>query len=231
MTGTEKLKKRMEEEESRLAVAAHSAAEQSRKSQSEADDEIKTAGVAASEASAADAKAKPYGKGLVDSIGGIWDSAYYAMTLALQAEIEAMVTKDNLTLEQATAKIRPNAGREVTEDGTLALATDLRLVRFPEDKPFWKKVQEVNAKGDQPQLSLLPRAVTNTVALMLEEAGQKAARAAVRMMIATAADPSGIAAAFDDPQLAEKLRANNGLGAGNTRGRARAEYPLASLFS
>ncbi|GAK65522.1 protease IV sppA [Moesziomyces antarcticus] len=231
LTGTEKLKKRMEEEESRLAVAAHSAAEQSRKSQSEADDEIKTAGVAASEASAADTAAKPYGKGLVDSIGGIWDSAYYAMTLALQAEIEAMVTKDNLTLEQATAKIRPSASREVTEDGTLALATDLRLVRFPEDKPFWKKVQEVNAKGDQPQLSLLPRAVTNTVALMLEEAGQKAARAAVRMMIATAADPSGIAAAFDDPQLAQKLRANNGLGGGNTRGRARAEYPLASLFS
>ena len=230
LTGAEKLKKRMEEEESRLAAAAHSAAEESRKSDSDA--EIKTDGVLASESgSAADAKTGPYGKGLVDSIGGIWDSAYYAMTLALQAEIEAMVTKDNLTLEQATAKIRPGADREVTEDGMLALATDLRLVRFPEEKPFWKKVQELNAKGDQPQLSLLPRAVTNTVATMLEEAGERAARAAVRMMIATAADPSGIAAAFDDPQLAEKLRANNGLGAGNTRGRARAEYPLASLFS
>ncbi|SPO27713.1 related to Signal peptide peptidase [Ustilago trichophora] len=230
LTSAEKLKKRMEEEESRLAAAAHSAAEESRKSDS--DGEIKTDGVLASEsANAADAKSGPYGKGLVDSIGGIWDSAYYAMTLALQAEIETMVTKDNLTLEQATAKIRPGADREVTEDGMLALATDLRLVRFPEDKPFWKRVQEMNAKGDQPQLSLLPRAVTNTVAMMLEEAGERAARAAVRMMIATAADPSGIAAAFDDPQLAEKLRANNGLGAGNTRGRARAEYPLASLFS
>lgn len=229
LTSGEKLKKRMEEEESRFAAAAHSAAEASRKTDS--DGEIKTDGVLASEsANAADAKTGPYGKGLVDSVGGIWDSAYYAMTLALQAEIEAMVTKDNLTLEQATAKIRPGAAREVTEDGMLALATDLRLVRFPEDKPFWKKVQEMNAKGDQPQLSLLPRAVTNTVAMMLEEAGERAARAAVRMMIATAADPSGIAAAFDDPQLAEKLRANNGLGAG-TRGRAKAEYPLASLFS
>ncbi|CDW94038.1 hypothetical protein [Sporisorium scitamineum] len=232
LTGVEKLKKRMEEEESRLAAAAHSAAEESQKHASDSDDEIKTPGVAASESGdAAQARLGPYGKGLVDSIGGIWDSAYYAMTLALQAEIESMVTKDNLTIEQATAKIRPGADRTVTDDGMLALSTDLRLVRFPEEKPFWKKVQELNAKGDQPQLSLLPRALTNTVAMMLEEAGERAARAAVRMMIATAADPSGIAAAFDDPQLAEKLRANNGLGAGNTRGRARAEYPLASLFS
>ncbi|SNX86015.1 related to Signal peptide peptidase [Melanopsichium pennsylvanicum] len=232
LTGAEKLKKRMEEEETRLAVAAHSAAEESRKSASDSDVEIKTEGVLAGESgSIPDSKIGPYGKGLVDSIGGIWDSAYYAMTLALQAEIEAMITKDNLTLDQATAKIRPGADREVTEDGMLALATDLRLVRFPEDKPFWKKVQEMNAKGDQPQLSLLPRAVTNTFALMLNEAGERAARAAVRMMIATAADPSGIAAAFDDPQLAERLRAKNGLGAGNTTGRARAEYPLASLFT
>ena len=232
LTGAEKLRKRMEEEESRLAVAAHSAAEESRQHASGSDEEIKTPGVSASEAKdVAEAELGPYGKGLVDSIGGIWDSAYYAMTLALQAEIESMVTKDGLTIEQATAKIRPGADREVTEDGMLALATDLRLVRFPEDKPFWKKVQELNAKGDQPQLSLLPRAVSNTVAMMLEEAGERAARAAVRMMIATAADPSGIAAAFDDPQLAQKLRVNNGLGAGNTRGRARAEYPLASMFS
>ncbi|CBQ73966.1 related to Signal peptide peptidase [Sporisorium reilianum SRZ2] len=232
LTGAEKLQKRMDEEASHLAAAAHSAAEQSRKHASDSDDEIKTPGVDASESGDANqAKLGPYGKGLIDSIGGIWDSAYVAMTLALQAEIESMVTQDNLTLEQATAKIRPGADRTVTDDGMLALSTDLRLVRFPEDKPFWKKVQELNAKGDQPQLSLLPRAVTNTVAMMLEEAGERAARAAVRMMIATAADPSGIAAAFDDPQLAQKLRANNGLGAGNTRGRARAEYPLASLFS
>lgn len=228
LTGAEKLKKRMEDEETRLAVAAHSAAEESHAK------ETKTAEALASEAltsSPANTKTGPYGKGLVDSIGGIWDSAYYAMTLALQAEIEAMVTKDNLTIEQATAKIRPGADREVTEDGMLALATDLRLVRFPEDKPFWKKVQEMNAKGDQPQLSLLPRVVGNTLSMMAEEAGERAARAAVRMMIATAADPSGIAAAFDDPQLAQKLRANNGLGAGRGQGRARAEYPLASLLS
>ncbi len=43
-------------------------------------------------------------------------------------------------------------------------------------------MQELNAKGDQPQLSLLPRAVSNTVALMMQEAGERAARAAVRMM-------------------------------------------------
>lgn len=228
LTGSEKLKKRMEEEESRLAVAAHSAAESSRHPPSDADGEIKSEAVASTESAT---KSGPYGKGLVDSIGGIWDSAYYAMTLALQAEIESMVTKDNLTLEQATAKIRPGADREVTDNGMLALATDLRLVRFPEEKPFWKKVQEMNAKGDQPQLSLLPRAVTSTLGLMMEEAGERAARAAVRWMIATAADPSGIAAAFDDPMLAQKLRANNGLGAGSTAGRAKAEYPLASLFS
>ncbi len=152
------------------------------------------------------------------------------MTLALQAEIESMVTKDNLTLEQATAKIRPNADREVTEDGMLALATDLRLVRFRRQTLLEEGAGD-ECQGRQPQLSLLPRVVGNTLGLMVEEAGEKAARAAVRMMIATAADPSGIAAAFDDSQLAERLRANNGLGAGNTRGRARAEYPLASLFS
>lgn len=232
LTDAEKIKKRIEEQESLLAVAAHSAAEQSRQHSSDNAEENEASDVSTRNSGATvQSKTGPYGKGLVDSIGGIWDSAYYAMALALQAEFEAMVTKDNLTIEQATAKIRPGADREVTDDGMLALATDLRLVRFPEDKPFWKKVQELNAKGDEPQLSLLPRAVSNTVAMMLQEAGERAAKAAVRMLIATAADPSGVAAAFDDPQLAEKLRASHGLGAGNSRGRARAEYPLASFFS
>ncbi|PWY98318.1 hypothetical protein BCV70DRAFT_213051 [Testicularia cyperi] len=236
LSGMQKLKKRLEEEETKLAVAAHSAAEESRATSSSGNDvegEIQSDGVAAS-AKLDRGQKGPYGKGLVDSIGGIWDSAFYAMTLALQAEIESMVTKDNLTLEQATARIRPGCDREVTEDGTLALATDLRLVRFPEDKPFWKRVQELNAKGDQPQLSILPRSVSNTVALLLEEAGNQAAKAAVRMMIATASDPNGIAAAFDDPQLAERIRMNNGAGWGNgnrSYGRARAEYPFASYFS
>lgn len=65
-----------------------------------------------------------------------------------------------------------------------------------------------------------------------EEAGNHAAKAAVRMMIATAADPNGIAAAFQDPQLAQTIRATNGIGWGSTtQGRARAEYALASWFS
>ena len=208
--------------ESQLAVAAHEAAEASRNGSRKA----ASSAVRVLEEEAAKKNLGPYGRGLVDSIGGIWDSAYYAMTIAMQKEIEELITKQGLTLEQATERIRPGCEREVGEDGTLSLATDLRLVRFPEEKPFWKKVKELNKKGDEPQLSLVPRSFSATLSVLAEEVAQKAARAALRMMVATAADPSGIAQAFDDRDLAERLRASTA-----SRGRARAEYPFAAYFS
>ncbi|PWN46870.1 hypothetical protein IE53DRAFT_286523 [Violaceomyces palustris] len=132
-----------EEFTNRLVAEAHKEAEESR-SEKEAGQKPPTSSQGQEdEAAALASKAKgdeeervvavgggekalgPFGKGLVDSIGGIWDSAYYAMTIALQAEIEEMITKQGLTIEQATATIRPGCQREVTEDGTLALATDL----------------------------------------------------------------------------------------------------------
>ena len=58
-----------------------------------------------------------YGNGLIDAIGGIWDSAYYAMTMTLTKELEELITKQNLTLEQAAAQLRPAWDRDVGEDG------------------------------------------------------------------------------------------------------------------
>ncbi|EPQ29850.1 uncharacterized protein PFL1_02523 [Pseudozyma flocculosa PF-1] len=194
-------------------------------------DEIRTAGVASTASDGTEAKGSPYGRGLVDSIGGIWDSAYYAMTLGLQREIDELVTKENLTLEQATERVRPGANRSVSEDGTLAVAADLRLVRFPEDKPFWKKVQDMNRKGDEPQLSILPRSVASTLSVLADDVAHKAAKAALRMIIASSMDPSGIAHAFEDGKLAEQIRNHNGSGWGSKQGRARAEYPFAAYFT
>ncbi|KAN0060097.1 hypothetical protein ACQY0O_008070 [Thecaphora frezii] len=252
-TAKQLMKQRLEETEAKLAVAAHAAAEESRSAQKrpaseadsaqppsalasssvEVDDGVAEAETASQVEKRDDAKTGPYGRGLVDSIGGIWDSAYYAMTLALSKEIDELVTKENLTLEQATQRIRPGAERQISEDGSLAVAADLRLVRFPEEKPFWKRVQEVNRKGDEPQLALLPRSVAGALSVLADDVAQKAAQAALRMLIATSVDPSGIAAAFEDSRLAEQIRNQNGAGWGSSRGygRARAEYPFAAYFS
>lgn len=138
------LEERGEDEEATLAAAAHEEAEASHHQNS------KEAVLEESEENLG-----PYGRGLVDSIGGIWDASYLAFTIALQKEIEALV-KGGMTLEQATSSIRPGCQREIGPDGTLSLATDLRLVKYPKEKSFRERVRELNRKGDQPSLGLLP---------------------------------------------------------------------------
>lgn len=92
------------ESESVLAVKAHEAAEESHEPlMVKTEDESPPLG--------------PYGKGLVGSIGGLYDAALIAMNLTLNKEIEELVQK-GMTLEQAMLSIRPKAERGNTEEGS-----------------------------------------------------------------------------------------------------------------
>lgn len=77
------------------------------------------------------------------------------MTLAIQAEINSLVAEQGLTREAAMMAIRPGCHREVDpESGIVALSTDMRLIRYPRERSFRERLREMNAKGDQPSLSL-----------------------------------------------------------------------------
>lgn len=89
------------ENDSVLAAKAHEAAEESHEPLTiKTEDESPPLG--------------PYGKGLIGSIGGLYDAALLAMNLALNKEIAELV-QDGMTLEQAMQSIRPKAGREINE--------------------------------------------------------------------------------------------------------------------
>ncbi|PWN38022.1 uncharacterized protein FA14DRAFT_104821, partial [Meira miltonrushii] len=142
------------DDESRLAKAAHDEAEKTNGHNKEKDAE-----------GAVDIKKEPelgpYGRGLIDQIGGIWEASHYALSLSVQREIDRLVQEENMTLEQASRNVFPGAKREVSEDGVMALATDLRLVRYPKEKTFYERVAEMRKKGDEPQLSTFFPSVAN----------------------------------------------------------------------
>lgn len=137
------------DEESQLAMKAHEEAEASHlqsHTTNEQGEERKSEG-------GDEVELGPYGRGLVDAIGGLYDAGYLAMSMGIQREMDALI-KEGMTLEQASASVRPGCQREWGPEGTMSLATDLRLVRYPKEKSFRERVRELNRKGDQPTLSL-----------------------------------------------------------------------------
>lgn len=57
---------------------------------------------------------KPYGSGLIDMLGGIYDAAFLSLNLGVQADIEKLILEGK-TMEQAMAAIRPGCAREIQE--------------------------------------------------------------------------------------------------------------------
>ncbi|PWN46871.1 hypothetical protein IE53DRAFT_286524 [Violaceomyces palustris] len=92
----------------------------------------------------------------------------------------------------------------------------------------------MNRKGDEPQLSILPRSLN----LMVEELGERVAhhatRAMFRILMNGARDPRGLVEAFgsadeiasNGSSLSERLH----LSGGATNGRIRAEYRFFNQF-
>lgn len=138
----------------------------------------------------------PYGRGLVDSIGGLWSAGYVAMTYSLQREIEDLI-KSGMTLEQASATVRPGCPREVGEDGSVSLASDLQLVRYPRERSFRERIRKLNRDGDRPNLSLPLGYFFPSLEAICTELGSLAARAAVRVLAST----------WTDPQMVQQLLA------------------------
>ncbi|WFC97775.1 hypothetical protein MYAM1_000494 [Malassezia yamatoensis] len=95
-----------------------------------------------------------YGRGLIDALGGLWDASMYAIVLTLQAEVDDLKATLGATEEAAMKVLRPKCAR-ITQDEDTALLADMRLVRFPADKPFWQRLQQYDARMEPTSLSYI----------------------------------------------------------------------------
>ena len=171
------------DDESLLAKAAHEEAEKTNGHHKEGEgkvEEIK------------EPELGPYGRGLIDQIGGIWEASHYALSLSVQREIDRLVQEEGMTLEQASENVFPGAKRAISEDGVMALATDIRLVRYPKEKTFYERVAEMRKKGDEPQLSTFFPSMANLSFQIREYISDMAVQLFVR--------------SWSDPQFIQKIQ-------------------------
>lgn len=98
------------------------------------------------------AVAPPYGRGLIDAIGGLWEAALYATARTLQVELEELKERFGLDDEKAMPLLRPQCARTGSGDA-VALSADVRLVRYPAERPFWQRLQQYDPRTE-PNLAL-----------------------------------------------------------------------------
>ncbi|CAO1613837.1 unnamed protein product [Parajaminaea phylloscopi] len=133
------------------AEAAHREAKAAASAQKQSADEDATRHAQESQASAS-----PYGLGLVDALGGMWEAAQFAMCAGLQREVDVYMEENKCDLQEALQKVRPGCQRETeTEGNSIALSVDMRLVKYPRERTFTERIRELNKKGDSPSLSVL----------------------------------------------------------------------------
>ncbi|PWN42778.1 hypothetical protein IE81DRAFT_323127 [Ceraceosorus guamensis] len=161
------------EAEDQLAEKAHQVAEAERK----ADEEEK----AATEG-AADVPKGPYGRGLIDTIGGLGEAAALAFATEVSIEIQKLITEHKMTKEQAMQAVRPGRPRVIDESGQISFEGDLELVRFPREKNFLQRARDIRmGKADRP--SVLALFGFPGLTAIANEMVTTAARSAVRMLI------------------------------------------------
>ncbi|GAA5995641.1 uncharacterized protein JCM10292_005296 [Rhodotorula paludigena] len=91
----------------------------------------------------------PYGRGLVDGLGGLRDSAIYACQLFIANGIAGYKEQHpGTTDEQAMRDLLPDVKYVQAENGELALALDVTLKRFPVQKSFWQQLADASRRGD-----------------------------------------------------------------------------------
>ncbi|KAI5474521.1 protease IV [Pseudohyphozyma bogoriensis] len=94
-------------------------------------------------------KSTAWGRGLVDGLAGIWDSATYAHALYISnAVAEYREENPGVTAEEATQQLLPNATFQHGPGGELLLNADIRLRRYPLQKSFWQQFVEMSRRGD-----------------------------------------------------------------------------------
>lgn len=102
----------------------------------------------------------------------------------------------------------------------IALASDLRLKRFPEEKTFLKRVKQLNRRDEMPQMNSNPFSIalsmiSNTISISIDEVSNRVANAvaasAARMMFNSLKNPESLRTS----QIGKELGFD---------GRARAEY-------
>ncbi|GAA6057072.1 hypothetical protein JCM3770_001444 [Rhodotorula araucariae] len=104
----------------------------------------------------------PYGRGLVDGLGGLRDSAVYACQLFIANGIAGYKEQNPGATEQdAMRELLPDVKFVQADNGELALALDVTLKRFPVQKSFWQQLADASRRGDSlgdsVSLALLPQ--------------------------------------------------------------------------
>jgi hypothetical protein len=79
----------------------------------------------------------------------------------------------------------PTAPKQILPNGTEVVTTALKMVKYPKEKSFGERVRDLNRKGDQPSLSLLPG--FGNLGLQLREL---VTDVAVQVLIKTWRDPA-----------------------------------------
>ncbi|GAA5944313.1 uncharacterized protein JCM15063_006554 [Sporobolomyces koalae] len=91
----------------------------------------------------------PYGRGLVDGLGGLRDAAVYACQLFIANGVAGYKEENpDISDHEAIKALIPDAQFAQGSDGELALAVDVRLKRFPVQKSFWQSLSEASRRGD-----------------------------------------------------------------------------------
>ncbi|GAA5948378.1 hypothetical protein JCM3765_001397 [Sporobolomyces pararoseus] len=91
----------------------------------------------------------PYGRGLVDGLGGLRDAAVYACQLFIANGVAGYKESNPEVSDQDAIKaLIPDAKFAQSPDGEVALAVDVRLKRFPVHKSFWQSLSEASRRGD-----------------------------------------------------------------------------------
>ncbi|GAA5935009.1 hypothetical protein JCM10213_000618 [Rhodosporidiobolus nylandii] len=103
----------------------------------------------------------PYGRGLVDGLGGLRDAAIYACQMFIANGIAGYkLTNPDVSDNDAIKTLLPEAKFVEAEGGELAMQVDVKLKRFPIHKSFWQQLREASRRGDSlgdsASLSLAP---------------------------------------------------------------------------
>ncbi|KDE04269.1 hypothetical protein MVLG_05297 [Microbotryum lychnidis-dioicae p1A1 Lamole] len=144
----------------------------------------------------------PFGRGLIDGLGGIRDSAIYACELFISNGVAAY-QHDNpgMSEKEALKSLLPDARPSWNEEtGEMVMSLDVRLKRFPVQKGFWQTLRENSEKGDSVELSQLGGLVRGLL---------------VGWVIKAMAD--GVSGELRELGLWEGTRGTSGLGLGKTR--------------
>ncbi|KAJ8292309.1 Protease 4 [Rhodotorula toruloides] len=91
----------------------------------------------------------PYGRGLIDGLGGLRDAAVYACQLFIANGIAGYKEENpGVSDDEAIRMLLPDAKFAIMEDGEVAMQVDVTLKRFPVQKSFWQQLAEASRRGD-----------------------------------------------------------------------------------